>query len=205
MKNCMHRLIKLLTGSALVLVLAACGSSPPVHYFALNSLEGEQIPDVDDAVLLALGPIGVPDYLNRTHIVTRGANAEIMVDQSNRWAEPLSISVKRILAADVDKLLDRVVVITFPVETAALQHIDYRLTGELNRFDADANGRVVLEVQWGVTDRDLDEVLIPISRSRYVTQAAEPVDINTKVAAMNEALSQYGRDIADRLSTALTR
>ena len=40
-----------------------------------------------------------------------------------------------------------------------LKNVDYRLTGELNRFDADANGRVVLEVQWGATNLDLDEVV----------------------------------------------
>ena len=56
----------------LSLLLSACGSSPPVHYFSLNPIDSEFQPGADDAMLLGLGPLRLPDYLNRSQMVTRG-------------------------------------------------------------------------------------------------------------------------------------
>ena len=183
-------------------VLLACGSSPPVHYYALSPIDAVDKPEHENPVLLGLGPIRIPEYLNRKHIITRGENAEIMVDQNNRWAESLSIAIHRIVSADIDNLLDRVVVITFPYDAVVAQHIQYRMLGELSRFEANAAGQVTLEVQWGIVDRD-NLLLVPIRRSRYKAQATQPGDINSIVNAMNNALSQFSRDIADQMDTAL--
>ena len=67
-------------GTIVLSTLAACSSSSPVRYFSLNPIDSEFRQDPDDAVLLGLGPFRMPDYLNRSQIVTRGANAEMQVD-----------------------------------------------------------------------------------------------------------------------------
>jgi len=51
----------------------------------------------------------IPEYLNRSQSLTRGAGAEMQVDEFNRWAEPLSLSLHRIVSTNVDNLLDSVV------------------------------------------------------------------------------------------------
>ena len=106
--------IRCLTIALLALSLAACSTSPPVRYFTLSPIDTDFQPDPDDAVMLGLGPIRMPDYLNRSQIVTRGANSEIQVDEFSRWSEPLSTSLLRIVATDVDSLLNGVVVVVFP-------------------------------------------------------------------------------------------
>ena len=194
---------RLLTiGVFLALFLSACGSSPPVHYFALNPIDSEFQPGADDAMILGLGPLRLPDYLNRSQLVTRGEDFELLVDEYNRWAEPLSISLLRILAADIDNQVENVVVVMYPFESAVRNHVEFRLLGDINRFDANATGEIVLDVQWGITGRDGD-ILVALHRSRYRTQAGQPVDAHQAVMAMNDALAQFGRDIAEKLKAAL--
>jgi uncharacterized lipoprotein YmbA len=152
----------------------------------------------------------MPDYLNRSQIVTRGANAEMQVDEYSRWSEPLATSLLRIVSADLDNLLQGVVVVIFPYESFVRDHITYRLVGDINRFEADHQGRIVLEIQWGIVDAD-GNMAIPVRRNRYSVQATtagstDPsVEPGAVVAAMNDALAQFSRNAAQKLKTVLPK
>ncbi len=189
--------------SVLVLIMfSACSSSPPVRYFSLNPIDAEFKQDPDDAVMLGLGPIRMPDYLNRSQLVWRSANAEMRVDEFSRWSEPLTKSLLRTVSTDVDNLLQGVVVVVFPYEPIVRDQVDYRLVGDVNRFDADSTGRIVLEVQWGIADVE-GGVVVPVRRNRYQAQSSIADDPGAVVAAMNDALAQFSRDIASKLEAAL--
>ena len=182
-------------------LLCACASSPTVHYFSLSATDSGYRQDPDDAVVLGLGPLSLPDYLNRSQLVTRGAGAALEIDEFNRWAEPLGPSLHRVVSSDVDGMLDGVVVVAFPYQVAQAD-VDYRLRGDVYRFEADGSGRIVLEVQWGITATGDDLVVRP-HRSRYETRAATAGDSGAVAVAMNEALASFSRDIADALKTVL--
>lgn len=185
-----------------LLLTAACASSPEVRYFSLSPMDLEYRQDPENAVLLGLGPLKTPEYLNRSQIVTRGAGAELRVDEFNRWAEPLTEAIHRVLSSDIDNLLEDVIVIAFPYESLIRVKVDYRLVGELSRFDADRTGRVVLDVQWGVEEVSVGPAILA-KRSRYEAQATPPDDPGAIARAMNEALAQYSRDVAKQLEAVL--
>ena len=199
---------RILFSACVLLVLSACSSSPPVRYFSLNPIDAEFRQDPDDAIMLGLGPIRMPDYLNRSQIVWRNTNAEMHLAEFSRWTEPLAISLLRIVSTDVDNLMQGVVVVAFPYDPFVRDQVDYRLVGDVNRFDTDSSGTVVLEVQWGVSNVDGD-VIIPVRRNRYQAQAV--IEPQTQIAdnpgalvlAMNEALALFSRDIASKLEAAL--
>ncbi|MCZ6560838.1 MAG: PqiC family protein [Gammaproteobacteria bacterium] len=189
-------------GILVSLLLVACGSSPPVRYFSLSPMDSALGQDPDDAITLALGPLRMPDYLNRSQIVTRAGGAEIQVDEFSRWAEPLRLAMHRVVSTDVDGLLDGVVVIAFPYDSIIRSQVDYRLLGDVIRFDADQSGRVVLEVQWIITDTD-SAVAVPIHRRRYEARAATADDPAAVAVAMNDALASFSRDIANEMGAVL--
>lgn len=189
-------------GLALAILLMACSSSPPVRYFSLSPIESGFQQDPDDSVMLGFGPFRMPEYLNRSQIVTRGANAEVQVDEFSRWSEPLATSLLRIVSTDVDNLLEGVVVVVFPYEPFVRNQVRYRLVGDINRFEADHLGQIVLEVQWGVADVD-GGVELPVRRNRYLAQAVTANDPGAVAAAMNDALAQFSRDIASKLANTL--
>ncbi len=184
------------------LLLSACGSSPPVRYFSLSTtIAGGE--DADDAVVLGLGPLRIAGYLERSQIVTRGAGAEIKVDEFSRWAEPLTVALHRVVSTDVDNMMDGVIVVAFPFESVVRTQVDYRLLGDVVRFDADAGGRVILETQWGVAAVDSGEIVIREHRTRYESQARSADDPAAVASAMNDALAKFSRDIANQFEAAL--
>ena len=187
------------------LLLTACSSSPPVRYFSLSSTVADGPQDPDDAVVLGLGPMRMAAYLNRSQIVTRGAGAEIKVDEFSRWAEPLAVAFHRIVSTDVDNTMDGVTVLAFPWESAVRSQVDYRLLGDVIRFDADRAGRVVLETQWGITVVNSGETAVPPRRIRYEAQTGSPDDPAAVASAMNEALAKFSRDIASEMQAVLQK
>jgi hypothetical protein len=149
--------------------------------------------DEEGAPVLALGPFRMPQYLNRSQMVTRGSGAELIVDDVNRWAEPLDDAVHRILASNLDRLLDSVIVVAYP--SSALLEIDYRLVGRIGHFNSGEDGLVVLEVQWGAADTEGNMLIAP-TRSRYESQATVPGDPGSVVRAMSDTLEQFSLDMA---------
>ena len=185
------------------LLLTACSSSPPVRYFSLSSTVTDIQQDPDAAVVLGLGPMRIAEYLNRSQIVTRGAGAEIIIDEFSRWAEPLALAFHRVVSTDVDKTLDGVTVLAFPWGSAVRGQVNYRLLGDVIRFDADRSGRVVLETQWVITAVDSDEAVVRPRRTRYEAQTESPEDPAAVASAMNEALAKFSRDIANEMQAVL--
>lgn len=186
--------------AGLVLLLAACGSSPPARFYSLQPLDLDYKADTNDAAVMYLGPLRLPEYIARAQIVTRGDGAELIVDDYHRWAEPLDDAIPRIVAVNVDNLVDGLIVVTSP--SGNLAEADYRLQGSLVRFDTDAAGRAVLIVQWSLATPDGD-LLVPPRRSRYEARVLRTGDPGAVVTALNDTVAQFSRAIAAEIEARL--
>lgn len=195
MKRSLSICVALLAG-----VLASCGTSPPVNYYSLDSDWVSETSDGPDAIMIGLGPLRLPDYLKRSRMVTRGDGSEILVREKARWVEPVDKAVHRVLAANVDNRMDNAVFIAFPYMESV--QVEYAVVGQVNRFDSNDRGEVILDVQWSVVDQQRATLIAP-RRDRYQTNANDPANPNEIARAMNEALSQFSDNIAARLSESL--
>ena len=136
--------------------------------------------------------------------MTRGPGSELQVDEYNRWAEPLKVSVHRVVAADVDNLLESVTAIAFPHASTVQSDIDYRLVGDIYRFDASHSGQVVLETQWAIASAG-GELVMPPRRTRYEALSSGSAEPGAMVASMNDVLAQFSRDIAKAMQDLLQK
>lgn len=177
-----------------LLLLGACGTSPPSAYYTLDEANFDYTQDADSAAILGIGPIRVPEYLERPQMVTRGDNSELLIDDFHRWAEPIVDAQHRIIASNVDALLDGVIVVAYPY--GALADYDAKLVGRIDRFDMDAVGTARLAVFWAVAFAD-SSLLIRPRRNVYTVQGGNPSDPNSVAEAMSECLTQFSRDIAE--------
>jgi len=189
------------TPAVLVLVaVGGCSSSPPVSYYDLEALETGYATDAETHLSVGVGPLRTPDYLSRSQIVTRRSDAIVVVDDFNRWVEPVDDAIYRVVAENLDSLIDDAVVVAFPYTHIA--DLDYQLVGRISRFDADADGTAVLEVQWGVI-ASRDAFVIQPKRVRYEAGAAQPGDVQSLARAMSEVLQQFSRDLAESLEAVM--
>jgi uncharacterized protein len=143
-------------------------------------------------LVVGVGPITLPAYLDRPQMVVRRAPDLIEVLEFEQWGEPLRDGVTRVLAINLAHLLPDSVVVVFPwrsIETVRCQVIV-----DVVQMDGPAGGILALDARWRVLDRSGSEVAGSISRMR------EPAGTPGTAAAVSRALGALSRDIARELS-----
>lgn len=130
---------------ALVLLLTGCGSTPSNNYYVLTAHEG--VSTDGQTPSLGIGPIRIPEYLNRTALVYRRDGNRLQIADYERWAEPLEEGVGRVLGLNLAGLLDTENVRPFPWHPGRAP--DFGVSVNLLALDAD-EGRAVLEAEWMV-------------------------------------------------------
>lgn len=95
----------------LTLALAACGSTPQSNYYRLSTpaAGGE-----GSAPAVGIGPIQIPEYLNRNSMVFSRGDNRLHIASFERWAEPLSQGVQRVLGLNLSEALDTQDIRPFP-------------------------------------------------------------------------------------------
>lgn len=179
---------------AVVLLLAGCAGTPKARFYTLSSSPPQAAPAVSN-LSLALGPIDLPEYLERPQIVTRAGDNRLDVDEFNRWGGRLEQEIARVLVVHLGQSLGTDRVYSYPSRIAA--DTDYRVALEFRRFDGMLGGEVVLEAAWSLVDDRNGAVLETRQASyRHSAQGAEYADY---AAALSVLLARLGDDLARAL------
>ena len=173
-------------------VLTACASPEP-NYFTLRALPGAVQPG--GLKLVELRRIGLAGYLDRPEIVRNNADYRLSIGSNERWGEPLGNLVARVLAEDLTLRLPGTSVFTSAGSISA--EPDATLEIDLQRFDADANGQVVVLAQVAAS-RTRNRAAANARTLRLVVAPAGATTTDL-VAAMSAALGQLADQIAPLL------
>jgi hypothetical protein len=89
--------------------LAGCASTAPSKFYTLTPMKAADGPassvTFEGGSLLAVGPVRLPDYLDRPQIMTRSEGNEIRMHETDRWAGSLEGDVSRVLIENLSVLL----------------------------------------------------------------------------------------------------
>ena len=181
-------------------LLAGClSSSPQSRYYALSS---QPMNSVGGEILVGVGPIELPDYLNRQQIVIRGENERLIILEFDRWAEPFERGITRRIASRINQLNDNMWAYEFLRVAGASS--EYRLVSQITRFEADQTNTVSLELTWGVAGREQLRTLKDIDvKYGYYTTEANAADIDAVTSAMGELLDQFSLDASAEIDRRL--
>jgi uncharacterized protein len=169
------------------------GRSDSLTFFALTSIETSDgaLGGSWDAAL-GLGPVVIPDYLDRPQLVTRVGPNEIRLARVARWAEPLREGVARTLQLDLLTASGARHVALYPWPST--EHLDFAVAVYLLRFEPQEHDQVELLARWRVRDLRRGSVL-PLRESRF-TERIDATGDSAAVAALSRALGALGREIA---------
>lgn len=176
-------------GACLALI-GGCGSSPTPKFYVLSPLP-RQVVGTEEDLAVGVGPLELPDYLDRPQIVTRSGRNELNLAEFDRWGEPLRENTAQVLAENLAALLPSKKVSVFPWKRSA--QVQYQLVAKITRFDRGEGGEAVLAVRWAVLGADGKDLLS--RESRYAESPAGDGYAAT-VAAMERALAQFSREAA---------
>lgn len=175
------------------LTVAGCiTTGPDAQFFTLiTPAEVELSAPLAATPAVVVGPVQLPEVLDRPQIVTRADGHRLHVHEFYRWGGSFADEIARAVQADLVRLLasDRVALYgttEFPA--------DFRVSLDVSRFDGTLGGEVILEVRWSILEGGTGK-LAATHRSRIVDNAGG-VGMVSMVAAQSRALSAVSQSIA---------
>ena len=182
------------------LLLAACAQTLPSRFYTLSGLPDDAAPSAASSDLaIGVGPISLPNYLDRPEIVRRTTPNQFQFGEFDRWGEPLQDIFPRVLAENLSVLLGTNRVFLLPRRQATT--IDYQVEVQVTRFDGDVGGPVVLSARWEIFDNDGNSLLV--ERSTF-TESVVGEGYGAVVTAMSRTIAAFSGEIAAAM-TALPR
>jgi uncharacterized protein len=152
-----RRIVLALAVAVLPFCLLACGSSQAPRLYTLNSIASSSSTEPQkqegSSVLIGVGPIEIPDYLDQAQIITRTSRNQLNISEFDLWGGSLKEDVSRVLLEDLSSLLT-------PSGIAIVSWKSYvpctvRLPITILRLDATRGGTVSLRAKWAVIRKDV--------------------------------------------------
>ena len=197
--------LTLVTLSVYTVVLNGCGSGrqKPTRLYVLTALpraENMQQTRAADGVAIGVGPVTLPQYVNRPQIVTGDSGPELQSASFAQWAEPLEDNFARVLAENLSILLatDRVAI--FPWKGPI--SINYQVVIEVTRFLGKTGEDASLVALWSIVGKNGKEVLV--SRKSSFNEPTGAQDYEALAAALSRTVASLSRDVAAAI-TALSQ
>jgi len=184
-----------------MLLVAACGSSPPTSYYTLDPVYAGPTGVSLDEARIGVGPFIFPALLDRPQIVVRGHRNEVILSEYARWADDLEQRFQAVVARDLVVATGTSHVYEYPWRDNF--SVDYRILGAVDGFAPHTNGEVSLKIRWILQDGDGDKTLM--THHGHYTEKADPDNYGEIAAAMGRAIASASADMAQKLEEAAAR
>ncbi len=146
-------MIRLIALSAL---LAACGSSPPVTFYALPTGDPPS-GAAEDGLEVVLGPVRLPEYLSKPYVAWRNGTSQVAYKDDHRWGASLEAEILRATTEHLSRELGSLGVVAFPAHGASPRAL--RVTLDIERLDVTPKGDSSLRARYVVRSGSGEEPL----------------------------------------------
>jgi uncharacterized lipoprotein YmbA len=137
------------------MAFTGCGTTPNSNYYLLNS-STSQAP-VGSSPSLGVGPITIPEYLNRNSFIYTLDGNKLHIAKFERWAEPLDTGIMRIIQLNLASLLNTQNVQSYP--WSGKKRPEYGV--EISVLILDANDtQATLTAEWHIYRPESNEIVI---------------------------------------------
>lgn len=156
------------------LLLSGCvfSKSAPSQFYVLPQLNSETNQTISlsqKSLSLGVEKVKVPVMLNKPQIVLKEKeSSQIVISETNRWAEPLSQTTQSVLIDDMSYLLPNAYIKT---KQYTDEKYDYILNVEINQMIGAFNQDAVLDVWWEITFMNGKQVMRSHSQFKQKTGA----------------------------------
>lgn len=178
----------------LALLLAACGSAPRERLYSMSAAQAAA-PAAPPAAItrrVVVGPVSVPEAVNRVEIVVRRGEHRLELLEFDRWAalppSEIALATAQALEAALADAGTRVVVDAPSIGPPATQ----RVVIDVQRFDAVLGQSLGFEAAWRVIDA---RGALQASGQTRVLEPA-PGGAESLAAAAGRATTQLARQVA---------
>ncbi len=139
------------TSFLVALMFMGCSTSPEPRFYALSAggnQAGDRQEKAGTGYSVAVGPVTVPEVVDRPELVVRVGVNQVALLEQHRWAEPLRSQIPRVLADNLAHLLGTSQVVTYPQNAG--REAEYQVLVDIQRFESEPGQAVTIDALWTV-------------------------------------------------------
>jgi uncharacterized lipoprotein YmbA len=175
----------------LLLMVTGCGSSPRSNHYLLTT--DVSTPPDGETPSLGIGPVVVPEFLNRNSMVYSRQGNQLEISSTERWAEPLEAGIKRVVGINLASSLDTQDIRYFPWNAG--KPPEFGISISLLSLDAD-DDEATLAAEWRVFRPATGESVVRRISHLRLALPAGTLNAQQIAPAYSELLSQLSALIA---------
>jgi uncharacterized lipoprotein YmbA len=194
-----------LCGAVIILfsfVFGGCisiSNSPVPKFYTLRLIDnaGESRKfDIASKAIIGIGPIDIPEYQNRPHMVTQDKDGMLKFAQFERWGESLDSGLARLILENLTLMLPSAEFQIFPCNFAI--PLDYQIIINVVQLESQLDKEVSLVTQWTIVDAKTKKMLL--TKRSQIRQAINPHTYSGLAQALSRACSLLSSEIAENLA-----
>ena len=195
-KSNIGRIAVVILSAGILMVMACNGRTPPAKFYTLQPVEqdplGQPMPPV---VALVVGPVAIPEALDRPEIVTHDAGNVVSFSQFHRWAGHLGQSIASVIAQNMTTLLatNRVT----PYTRENIFQPSHRVVISINHYESRLSKSFLLDAAWSI--KDLKENKVLAIRNSKIQEPLASAGYEELVSAQSRALAALSKQIATEI------
>jgi uncharacterized lipoprotein YmbA len=183
--------------SLAIMSLIGCASSPSETYYTLTAgaaVNESTSATSKSAYSIAVGPITLPEVVDRPQIVLRAGPNQVSIVELHRWAGQLRNEISRVIADNLAADLNVKWVAAYP--QSAGDNADYHVLVDIQRFDSTMGESVAIDALWTV--KRVSDGILRTGRSA-AKESGSGGTYDAMVAAHSRALATISREIAEAI------
>ncbi len=187
----------------LFLVSGGCMSvpnTPNPRFYTLGAIgenHAAQKLNIAPNTIIGVGPVRIPEYLNRPQIVTKDGEGMLTFAQFDRWGEPLDLALSRLISANLTLLLPGVNMEVYPWNIAI--PVEYQVLADVVQLESELDKDLFFAAQWSLLDAQNNKMLF--TKRFEFRKPIEPHSYSGLVGTLSMACASLSRDIAEAVAT----
>lgn len=192
---------KVVLGLLVSMFVSGCfsiGTSAPSKFYSLQSAPSQDVQSISlKTAKIGVEEIKIPTYLDKPQIVTKEPQAvELRFSEDNRWSEPLSSMMQRVLANDMALYLPNSLV---KPRYLGQEKFDYLVFVEIEKFEGALDKQAALVGWWYVADKNGDVILTQKANLILNTSGSFDGLIQTESDLVNELAKQISVGLVKKM------
>lgn len=172
---------------AALMIFGCRSGAPSMEFYTLSATRAQAVSNTITAlkpISIGVGPVVIPEVLDRPQIVIRTSPNTLRIDEFHRWASRLDVGLARVVAENISLMLPTELVAVYPWDANFVPH--YQVTLDIRHFEGRMGEDVLLEVFWKVIDLQKKTTLSV--KTSVITEPLPDKSYETLIATKSKAV-----------------
>lgn len=171
------------------------GRTKPSNFYNIIPVEDYNIKiKTKNKLMIGVDVVNIAGYIDRPEIVTiKNSPMELNISNFDRWAEPLSNSIQRVIANNIEFYIKNSLV--RPLKTYR-KGFDYMVYININRLEGKFNEKAFIDINYSIINSEGKNVF----NKRYTSELKIMNSYEDLVEKYNMLIAQLSIEIAESIS-----